>query len=173
LISIQPLSIPDDDAAESKTAARGVSRNDEQGLKQSLGPQRKHMTKQEKKAMRGANKGRRFVKTKDSIDLCWRVANGSECEYGPESVFTYATHRDILLTQSKKENVAFLMIFLPTLLQNLGTSVYLTPQRLLILHPFSIHQSPSVGSTQNICHWILVRLVRYSLNPENAGLFLV
>ncbi|KAG6865606.1 hypothetical protein C0991_001030 [Blastosporella zonata] len=42
------------------------------------------MSKEQKKAQRGANKGRRFGKVRDELDLCWRVANGAVCEYGAE-----------------------------------------------------------------------------------------
>jgi len=40
------------------------------------------MSKEEKKATRGANKGRRFGKVRDEVDLCWKIANESICEYG-------------------------------------------------------------------------------------------
>lgn len=44
----------------------------------------KKLTKQQKKVHRGANKGRRFGKVRDELELCWRVANGTMCEYGSE-----------------------------------------------------------------------------------------
>ncbi|KAF8065084.1 hypothetical protein FPV67DRAFT_1562931 [Lyophyllum atratum] len=48
------------------------------------------MTKEQKKAQRGANKGRRFGKVRDELDLCWRIANGATCEYGAaECRFTH------------------------------------------------------------------------------------
>ena len=40
------------------------------------------LTKEQKKAQRGANKVRKFGKVKDELDLCWKVANGSVCEFG-------------------------------------------------------------------------------------------
>ncbi|KJA22425.1 hypothetical protein HYPSUDRAFT_67097 [Hypholoma sublateritium FD-334 SS-4] len=46
-------------------------------------------TKEQKKAQRGQNKARRFNKVRDELDLCWRVANGSTCEYGAECRFTH------------------------------------------------------------------------------------
>ncbi|KAJ3567931.1 hypothetical protein NP233_g6045 [Leucocoprinus birnbaumii] len=49
----------------------------------------KHMSKEEKKATRGANKGRRFGKTRDDVDLCWKIANGSDCEYGDKCRFSH------------------------------------------------------------------------------------
>jgi tRNA-dihydrouridine synthase 3 len=44
------------------------------------------MTKEEKKAQRGANKGRKFGKVRDELNLCWKVAVGSMCEFGSEYV---------------------------------------------------------------------------------------
>lgn len=44
----------------------------------------KRLTKQQKKAHRGANKGRRFGKVRDELELCWRIANGTMCEHGSE-----------------------------------------------------------------------------------------
>lgn len=84
LISYTTPHLPDDDAAEgSSNATRGDRKRDGQdGYEKTPGPQRKHMTKEEKKATRGANKNRRFAKTRDEVDLCWRVANGSDCDHG-------------------------------------------------------------------------------------------
>lgn len=80
LISYAVQELPDDDAAEG--ASNNRKRSGEGGYPGSGGPQRKRMTKEEKKATRGANKGRRFVKTRDEIDLCWKIANDTECEHG-------------------------------------------------------------------------------------------
>ncbi|KAG5644019.1 tRNA-dihydrouridine synthase 3 [Asterophora parasitica] len=77
----------DDDAAEGgSNRTRGNSRNGEGDARDSRsgGPSRGKMTKEQKKAQRGANKGRRFGKVRDELDLCWRVANGEICEYGAE-----------------------------------------------------------------------------------------
>jgi tRNA-dihydrouridine synthase 3 len=61
-------------------------------------------TKEQKKAQRGANKGkeipsfksisanqdlsyqqgRRFGKIRDELDLCYKIASGSVCDFGPE-----------------------------------------------------------------------------------------
>lgn len=84
LISYTTKPLPDDDAAEgsSNTVRGSWNRDGRDGSQRASGPQRKHMTKEEKKATRGANKGRRFAKTRDEVDLCWRVANGSDCEHG-------------------------------------------------------------------------------------------
>lgn len=44
------------------------------------------MSKEEKKAQRGQNRGRRFGKVRDEFDLCWKIANGAVCEHGTEYV---------------------------------------------------------------------------------------
>ncbi|KAJ3509437.1 hypothetical protein NLJ89_g5226 [Agrocybe chaxingu] len=71
----------DDDAAEggSGSGRRPIrdSRDDTAGQ---VGGKRRKMTKEQKKAQRGQNKGRRFGKTRDELDLCWKVANGAICE---------------------------------------------------------------------------------------------
>ncbi|EIM87584.1 FMN-linked oxidoreductase [Stereum hirsutum FP-91666 SS1] len=35
------------------------------------------------------NKGRRWQKTKDDVDVCWRVATGGDCEFGAECRFSH------------------------------------------------------------------------------------
>ncbi|KAG6856330.1 hypothetical protein H0H87_005531 [Tephrocybe sp. NHM501043] len=77
---------PDDDAAEGATnhTKTGDPRDARDNRDSRSGPARVKMTKEQKKAQRGANKGRRFGKVRDELDLCWRVANGTTCEYGAE-----------------------------------------------------------------------------------------
>jgi tRNA-dihydrouridine synthase 3 len=86
-----PRDIPDDDAAEGTTQARGNTEGDGSQGSRRGGPSRNKMTREEKKAQRGANKGRRFGKVRDELDLCWRVANGAVCERGAESVISLFT----------------------------------------------------------------------------------
>ncbi|KAI6025999.1 hypothetical protein EDC04DRAFT_224897 [Pisolithus marmoratus] len=83
------LPATDDDAAEGSTShvGRGPSRLDADGDSAPGG--RKKFTKEQKKAQRGANKGRRFGKVRDELELCWRVANGTICEHGSECRFTH------------------------------------------------------------------------------------
>jgi len=38
---------------------------------------------------RGQNKGRRFKKVRDTLDLCWKVANGITCEVGDDCRFSH------------------------------------------------------------------------------------
>ena len=47
---------------------------------------RQRLSKQEKKKRTGANKGRRYVKMRDEVELCWKLANGEACELGEEYV---------------------------------------------------------------------------------------
>ena len=51
-----------------------------------LGAKLAHLSKEERKNKRGANKGRRFQKVRDDLELCWRVAVGKTCEFGAECV---------------------------------------------------------------------------------------
>ena len=44
------------------------------------------LSKEEKKKQRGSNKGRRWAKTKDELDLCWRFAGDGQCEFGEKCV---------------------------------------------------------------------------------------
>lgn len=79
--------MPDDDATEGITARSDReedTRIDGDNRNSRSGPTRGKLTKEQKKAQRGANKGRRFGKIRDELDLCWRVANDSNCEHGAE-----------------------------------------------------------------------------------------
>lgn len=53
------------------------------------GAQRKKQAREEKKKWRGQNKGRRFQKMRDEVDLCWKVATGETCEFGSDCRFTH------------------------------------------------------------------------------------
>ncbi|KAF9011796.1 hypothetical protein BDQ17DRAFT_1387388 [Cyathus striatus] len=88
-LSNKPLSVPDDDAAEGTTReTRGYTRDGE--AEDRPGPVKKgKWSKDQRKAQRGANKGRRFAKVRDELELCWRFANGEICEYGDKCKFTH------------------------------------------------------------------------------------
>ncbi|PIL29241.1 hypothetical protein GSI_09290 [Ganoderma sinense ZZ0214-1] len=94
LLSFQARDIPDDDAAEgsaSHTNGRldaGPQGAEEPGKRLS-GAQRKKLAKEERKQKRGANKGRRFQKVRDELELCFRVASGKKCDFGAECKFTH------------------------------------------------------------------------------------
>lgn len=79
---------PDDDAAEGGTS-HVTGRGDDGAPgddRDASGPKRKKWSKDDRKNKRGANKGRRFQKVKDDLELCWRVAVGKDCEFGAEYV---------------------------------------------------------------------------------------
>ncbi|KAI9068651.1 zinc finger dihydrouridine synthase [Trametes sanguinea] len=61
----------------------------EEGAKKLSGAQRKKLAKEERKKHRGANKGRRFQKVRDEVELCFRIASGKDCEFGDECRFTH------------------------------------------------------------------------------------
>ena len=84
----------DDDAAEGTTShSRGQPHRHGQDVdaRDIRGPSRGKLTKEQKKTQRGANKGRKFGKVRDELDLCWKVANGSVCEFGEgyDAAFIY------------------------------------------------------------------------------------
>ena len=97
VVSLQNRTLPDDDAAEGNTSRVSFCRPIEgdtdsqnaptQGEKPRMtGAQRKKIAREEKKKHRGQNKGRRFQKMRDELDLCWKVAAGEVCEFGSECV---------------------------------------------------------------------------------------
>ncbi|KAF8581807.1 zinc finger dihydrouridine synthase, partial [Ramaria rubella] len=97
IISAHPTAVPDDDAAEGeqgRTTKRDVGEDEEDGgpptKKQKVsGAQRKKLAKEEKKKNKGANKGRKFGKVTDDVELCYKVASGLECEFGEKCRFTH------------------------------------------------------------------------------------
>ncbi|KAF8142906.1 zinc finger dihydrouridine synthase [Mycena galopus ATCC 62051] len=78
-------SLPDDDAAEgSSSHVRGHAPSEGQQDARSSGPARGKLTKAQKKAQTGMNKGRRFGKMRDEVDLCYQVAAGGMCDFGDQ-----------------------------------------------------------------------------------------
>ncbi|KAG2034442.1 zinc finger dihydrouridine synthase [Suillus americanus] len=88
---LSPAALPavDDDAAEGSTAHTGKSCVDVVDTDARGTGGRKKWTKAQKKEKRGANKGRKFGKVHDQLELCLRVANGKICEHGDECRFTH------------------------------------------------------------------------------------
>jgi len=84
----------DDASAEEGTNHAAQKRRQEDGTKddgtpkkQKLsGSERRKLAKEEKKAQRGSNKGRRWAKVRDEVDLCWRFASSGKCDFGSECV---------------------------------------------------------------------------------------
>jgi tRNA-dihydrouridine synthase 3 len=56
------------------------------------GAERRKLSKEEKKAQRGSNKGRRWAKVRDEVDLCWRFAGSGKCDFGSECRFSHDVH---------------------------------------------------------------------------------
>ncbi|VDC04359.1 unnamed protein product [Peniophora sp. CBMAI 1063] len=91
--------IVDDDAAEGGTSNVKHARPDEEegagqdepaAKKPKLsGAEKRRLAKEEKKKNRGSNKGRRWAKTKDELDLCWRFAGDGQCEFGDKCRFSH------------------------------------------------------------------------------------
>ncbi|KAJ7243845.1 zinc finger dihydrouridine synthase [Mycena haematopus] len=80
-----PSSAPDDDAAEgSSSHVRGHAASEAQQDARDSGPARAKLTKAQKKAQTGVNKGRRFGKMRDELDLCYQVAAGGMCDFGEQ-----------------------------------------------------------------------------------------
>ncbi|KAJ7210923.1 zinc finger dihydrouridine synthase [Mycena pura] len=81
LLPVNPPPAPDDDAAEgaprTPAPAGGLPDGSSAG-----GPVRGRLTKAQKKAQSGMNKGRRFGKVRDEVELCYQVAAGGMCDYG-------------------------------------------------------------------------------------------
>ena len=91
LIGDKPKPVPYDDAAESsgRNGTGHINTTDgdiESNLENGAGSKRRKWTKEEKKMRQGSNKGRRFGKVRDELDLCWKIATSQTCEFGQESV---------------------------------------------------------------------------------------
>ncbi|KZV62143.1 zinc finger dihydrouridine synthase [Peniophora sp. CONT] len=96
-VRLQPA--VDDDAAEGSTSNVKHARTDEGEDAEEDGPvakkpklsgaEKRRLAKEEKKKQRGSNKGRRWAKTKDELDLCWRFAGEGQCEFGDKCRFSH------------------------------------------------------------------------------------
>ena len=75
---------------------------------------------------RGQNKGRRFKKIRDSLDLCWKVANGIICEFGDNCRFSH----DVQAYLANKPND----LILPTVDHVLAGTTADTPTVCPIFH---------------------------------------
>ncbi len=84
ILATTPTALPDDDAAEGSTRRDGADAIDNDEGKELTGSKRKKWSKEDRKNKRGANKGRRFQKVRDELELCWKIASGKTCEFGSE-----------------------------------------------------------------------------------------
>ena len=95
--------IIDDDSAEKATShvggsgARKDDRDKFEDERRNEPPQKKQkLSKEEKKKRSGANKGRRFGKMRDEVELCWKTARSEECEFGDKCELCFSLHRVML-----------------------------------------------------------------------------
>ena len=65
------------------------------------GAERRRLAKEEKKAQRGSNKGRRWAKVRDEVELCWRFAGSGKCDFGSECVLVVYAGHGTMLTWSR------------------------------------------------------------------------
>ena len=99
LIHDHPPTAIDDDLAEGGHDSRGEDepRNaldgDEPPTKKPRlsGAQKKKLARASGVKQTGANKGRRFAKVRDEIDVCWKFASGETCPNGPRYSFSLTT----------------------------------------------------------------------------------
>ncbi|KAF9075322.1 zinc finger dihydrouridine synthase [Rhodocollybia butyracea] len=91
LISLEPLATPDDDAAEGGggSSSRRDRDGDDGDERNRTGPGRKKKSREEKKARQGQNKNRRFGKVRDELDICFKIAAGTICEFGAECKYNH------------------------------------------------------------------------------------
>ncbi|KAJ3780844.1 zinc finger dihydrouridine synthase [Lentinula aff. detonsa] len=91
LISIDPIAVPDDDAAEGSGGGGQTSRNgrDDPDTNDGGGRNKRKRNKEEKKARQGQNKNRRFGKVRDEQDICFKIAAGTLCEFGAECKYNH------------------------------------------------------------------------------------
>ncbi|KAI9464008.1 zinc finger dihydrouridine synthase [Lactarius psammicola] len=96
--SLQPQ--VDDASTEEGTNRHAQKRKQEGSLNDDASPkkpklnatERRKLSKEEKKAQRGSNKGRRWGKVRDEVDLCWRFAGSGKCDFGSECRFSHDVH---------------------------------------------------------------------------------
>jgi tRNA-dihydrouridine synthase 3 len=94
IISRAPRAAADDDAAEGATnhavaapiagLAAGELGAAAADARDGGGAQRTARGGKRGRKDKGANKGRRWAKVHDELNLCWRVAAGRACEFGAE-----------------------------------------------------------------------------------------
>jgi tRNA-dihydrouridine synthase 3 len=85
-----------DDASAEEGLNPSVAKRKQEGSSNNLstpkkaklsGAAKRKLTKDEKKAQRGSNKGRRWAKVRDEVDLCWKYAGSGQCDFGSECAF--------------------------------------------------------------------------------------
>ncbi|KAJ3851105.1 zinc finger dihydrouridine synthase [Lentinula lateritia] len=89
LISVDSLTVPDDDAAEGGQSSRSRNGRDTTEANDGGGRNNRKRSKEEKKARQGQNKNRRFAKVRDEQDICFKVAAGTLCEFGADCKYNH------------------------------------------------------------------------------------
>ncbi|KLO17293.1 zinc finger dihydrouridine synthase [Schizopora paradoxa] len=117
IISTRNVEIIDDDGAENATShvssgPRSLLPDEENGSSSNSRNRHGKVSREEKKKRTGANKGRRFAKVRDELELCWKVASGQICERGDECRNTH----DITMYLSQK--LADIIVRSPSISQN-------------------------------------------------------
>ena len=110
------------------------------------GARRKKLVKEEKKKHRGQNKNRRWNKLHDEQDLCWKLAIGGRCEFGPtESVKQWLPNA--LLTVLFMIGVDSIMTCLLILLPNRGIFIFLPLLIFAVNRPSSSSHRRTMAKT--------------------------
>ncbi|KAG7094002.1 hypothetical protein E1B28_007631 [Marasmius oreades] len=92
VLTSAPAPPPDDDAAEGVTSTKDTvsgQQDEEGGSGKQNAMSNRAKKRAERKEKRGANKGRKFNKIKDDLDVCWKTANGQLCEFGNECRYNH------------------------------------------------------------------------------------
>ncbi|KAF9075307.1 hypothetical protein BDP27DRAFT_1212883, partial [Rhodocollybia butyracea] len=79
------------DAAEGGggSSSRRDGDGDDGDVGNRTGPGRENKSREGKKARQGQNKNRRFGKVRDELDICFKIAAGTICEFGAERKYNH------------------------------------------------------------------------------------
>jgi hypothetical protein len=107
------------------------------------GVRRNKQDRNDRKKNKGANKGRRWTKVHDGLNLCWRLAAGKTCEFGSEYAVEY-TFFLLLYPQRVLPDAALHTTSQHILRKSHEISTFLTPP----ISPQSLHLFHSLPSQQ-------------------------
>ena len=152
----EPSFYDDDGAEESKRPP--IGRISEGGATQ---------TRKQKKAQRGQNKGRKFGKVRDELELCWKVGNGVLCEFGEGYVFL--SRFSFSLSNLCHFSCRFTHDIISR--QNHQTFTSLLSKKLLA--PAHLHKSLSARAIRFILPLMFPQFALFSQRQVNVGTFCV
>jgi tRNA-dihydrouridine synthase 3 len=116
--------------AAQKRKQEDSSKHDDTPKKPKLsGAERRKLTKEEKKAQRGSNKGRRWAKVRDEVELCWRFAGSGKCDFGSECVL-FLLPTDVALLDSSVSSCR-LSHDIPAYLEAKPKDIFFPPESIL------------------------------------------